>query len=82
MRPDGGSRDQLRSHMAPGPQPNVAWIQSISVLITSETVCGCLQCGSGDKAFLRPGTIYIQPLGGAHDLEGQVEVVTSLLGQA
>lgn len=71
--PDGGSRDQLKSHMAPLPQSIVAWIQSVSVLSTSETLCGCLWHVSGDKAFLSCG-IYLafQPLGGAFNLEGLV----------
>lgn len=47
--PEGGSRDQLRSHMAPLPQLNMAWLQSILVLSTSETA---LWQGSGDKVFL------------------------------
>lgn len=63
LHPDGGSRDQLKSHMAPLPQPNVAWLQSVSVLSTSETLCSCLWQGSGDKAFLSGGTSSFPDIG-------------------
>lgn len=67
--PEGGSRDQLRSHMAPLPQLNMAWLQSILVLSTSETA---LWQGLGDKAFPSPGTqTCFGPLGRAWCLEGQ-----------
>ena len=56
------------------PCPSQKWLDPIHFASQpSETLYGCPRPGSRDKAFLHPGTSALRPLGGDHDLEGQVE---------
>lgn len=57
MCPDGGSRDQLRSRMAPLPQPREAWIRPIPLL---SHLRPCVRSLAGSRVLwllvgLRPG---------------------------
>lgn len=70
--PDGGGRDQLRSHSAPC--PSLTWPRS-SQFWASAHLKPCV-AASGmaqetKRLFLSPGTDSLQPLGRVPDLEGQ-----------
>lgn len=72
MCPDGGGRDQRRSHSAP--YRSLTWPGSSQFRVSAHLKPCVAAPGIAQETkcvFLSPGTDRLQPLGGAHNLEGQ-----------